>query len=346
MLDDLKYIHQIDVSDSLGFAGKEPTQLLTTFNVALDFDLASIANVTYAAMGGSALAASLSLSWPGFVLPFEIVRGYNQPAYVNNSSLCIISSASGNTEETLSALKDAEAKGAKIVIITGGGKLAEIAKEKNYPLYILPFSPQPRYGVFNNFMALMDIGNQTNIFRDETKEVCEAASTFLSDKVKNWEAVIPTKDNLAKQIALDSLGKSVVIYAGPAMYPAAYKWKISFNENAKQVAWCDFLPEFNHNEFIGWSSQPVEKPYCVIDLRSDLELPRIQERFKLSQQLLSGRRPDPIVVSAEGSNVLEQLLYLVILGDFSSLYAGIAAGNNPEPVELVEKFKQMLSKEG
>ncbi len=346
MLDDLKYIHQIDVSDSLGFAGKEPTQLLTTFNVALDFDLASIANVTYAAMGGSALAASLSLSWPGFVLPFEIVRGYNQPAYVNNSSLCIISSASGNTEETLSALKDAEAKGAKIVIITGGGKLAEIAKEKNYPLYILPFSPQPRYGVFNNFMALMDIGNQTNIFRDETKEVCEAASTFLSDKVKNWEAVIPTKDNLAKQIALDSLGKSVVIYAGPAMYPAAYKWKISFNENAKQVAWCDFLPEFNHNEFIGWSSQPVEKPYCVIDLRSDLELPRIQERFKLSQQLLSGRRPDSIVVSAEGSNVLEQLLYLVILGDFSSLYAGIAAGNNPEPVELVEKFKQMLSKEG
>ncbi len=324
MLDDLKYIHQIDVSDSLGFAGKEPTQLLTTFNVALDFDLASIANVTYAAMGGSALAASLSLSWPGFVLPFEIVRGYNQPAYVNNSSLCIISSASGNTEETLSALKDAEAKGAKIVIITGGGKLAEIAKEKNYPLYILPFSPQPRYGVFNNFMALMDIGNQTNIFRDETKEVCEAASTFLSDKVKNWEAVIPTKDNLAKQIALDSLGKSVVIYAGPAMYPAAYKWKISFNENAKQVAWCDFLPEFNHNEFIGWSSQPVEKPYCVIDLRSDLELPRIQERFKLSQQLLSGRRPDSIVVSAEGSNVLEQLLYLVILGDFSSLYAGIA----------------------
>lgn len=343
MLDDLKYIHQIDTADTLGFAAKEPGQLLTTFETKLSFDNASITNIVYAAMGGSALAASLSLSWPGYRLPFEIVRGYQLPDYVRSTTLCIISSASGNTEETLSALSAAEAKQAMIVVIAGGGKLVDIAHEKGYPLFLLPFSPQPRYGVFNNFKALVSIGQQTDIFREDSSDVFVAAAEFLGKQVALWEATKPISNNLAKQIALDSLGKSVVIYAGPLMAPAAYKWKISFNENAKQVAWTNSFPEFNHNEFIGWSSQPVDKPYAVIDLRSDLELARIQTRFKLSQQLLSGRRPDPIIVNAVGRNVLEQLLYCVLLGDFSSLYAAIAAGTNPEPVELVEKLKVMLA---
>ena len=177
----------------------------------------------------------------------------------------------------------------------------------------------------------------------EPKAKLESAEAFLNSEAANWVPTLKTSNNLAKQIALDSLGKSVVIYGGPLMFPAAYKWKISFNENAKQVAWCGAYSEFNHNEFIGWSSQPVEKPYFVVDLRSNLELPRIQERFALSEQLLSGRRPDPYVIEAKGSNVVEQLLYCVLLGDFVSIYAAIAAGNNPEPVELVEKFKQLLS---
>ncbi len=346
MLDDLKYIHQIDTSDALGFAGKEPTQLLTTFDTKLSFDNSAITNVVYAAMGGSALAAILSQSWPGYRVPFEVARGYQLPAYVGSTTLCIVSSASGNTEETLSALEAAEAKQALIVVIAGGGKLADIARAKHYPLFLLPFSPQPRYGVFNNFKALISIGQQANIFRDEVSDTCERAAKFLADQVLGWQAIKPVSDNLAKQIALDSLGKSVVIYGGPLMAPAAYKWKISFNENAKQIAWTNSFPEFNHNEFIGWSSQPVDKPYTVIDLRSELELPRILTRFTLSQKLLSGRRPEPIVVNAVGHNVLEQLLYCVLLGDFTSLYAAIAAGTNPEPVELVEKLKVMLAENG
>ena len=127
------------------------------------------------------------------------------------------------------------------------------------------------------------------------------------------------------------------------MFPAAYKWKISFNENGKHVAWYGIYSEFNHNEFIGWSKQPVDKPYCVIDLRSELEHPRIQKRFVLSERLLSGLRPEPVVVEAKGNNKLEQLLYCVLLGDFVSLYTAIAGEINPEPVDLVEKFKLMLN---
>jgi glucose/mannose-6-phosphate isomerase len=126
------------------------------------------------------------------------------------------------------------------------------------------------------------------------------------------------------------------------MFPAAYKWKISFNENAKQVAWTGQYPEFNHNEFIGWSKQPVDKPYAVIDLRSKLEHKRIQKRFEVSERLLSGMRPSPIVVNAEGSTVLEHLLWTVALGDFVTLYTALLNGVNPAPVDLVETFKKSL----
>ena len=82
--------------------------------------------------------------------------------------------------------------------------------------------------------------------------------------------------------AVNCAGNSPVIYAGPELFPAAYKWKISFNENAKNVAWCSYYPEFNHNEMLGWTSHPTEKPYAVIDLRSSLDHERIRKRFEVS----------------------------------------------------------------
>jgi len=341
MLDDLAYIHQTDKEDALGIAATEPEQLKHEFD--LDLDYKDIENVVYCAMGGSALAASLSLTWPAYKVPFEIVRNYSLPSYVSRKTLCIVASYSGNTEETLSALADAEAREAKIVVIAGGGKLADIARDKGYPLVILPDAKQPRYGVFYNLKALVEIGVSTNILADEQVGILSEASGFLLDMAAHWQATTPIKDNLAKQIALDCLGKSVVIYGGPKFAPAAYKWKISFNENAKQIAWSGTYSEFNHNEFIGWSEQPIDKPYCVIDLRSELENPRIQKRFELSDRLLSGRRPSPIVVQAEGANIVQQLLAVVLLGDYVSLYTAIASGINPAPVDLVEKFKVMLN---
>ena len=340
MLDDLAYIHRVDKADTLGIAEKEPEQLLHNF--ASDFSAGPVANVVYAAMGGSALAAALSQTWPGYRVPFEIVRGYDLPNYVSSATLCVVASNSGNTEEALSSLAQAEQKEAQIVVITSGGKLLEIAREKNYPLYVIPQVKQPRYGVFYNLKALVEVSSVYGVSADQNITSLSEAVPFLREKARSWGPSTPIKDNRAKQIALDSLGKSVVIYAGPKMAPAAYKWKISFNENAKQIAWTGTYPEFNHNEFIGWSEQPVNKPYQVIDLRSSFEHPRVLQRFALSERLLSGRRPAPEVVNAEGANILQQLLYCVLLGDFVTLYSAIATGINPEPVELVEKFKDLL----
>jgi len=190
--------------------------------------------------------------------------------------------------------------------------------------------------------ALLTITDGLKITEGKADEL-SSYYKFLADASENWLSTVPTNQNLAKQIAQECVGKSVVIYAGPKLFPAAYKWKISFNENAKQIAWCNQIPEFNHNEFLGWTKQPTDKPYTVIDIRSKLENPQTQKRFLVTAKLLSGLRPDPIVVEATGNNLVEQLLWSISLGDFVSIYTALLNGLNPTPVDMIEKFKSELA---
>lgn len=343
MIDDLKYIHEKDAEDALGIAQRQVTQLTRQLQIGNDKPFGTVYNVVYAAMGGSALAALMLHDWP-LHEPFETVREYDVPSYVDGDTLFIAASYSGNTEETLSALEEAEAKGAQIAIITSGGKLLDIAKAKNYPFVQIPKAEQPRYAVFSNFRALLTILARAGLLKAAAfEEELTRVAAFLPPHVANWLPTVPTAGNPAKQLAQELMGKSIVVYGGPKMGPAAYKWKISFNENAKHIAWTDQLPEFNHNEFIGWSEQPRDKPYAVIDLRSSLEHPRVQKRFEVTERLLSGLRPAPHVVQAQGETVLEQLLWTIMFGDFTSLYLALLNGLDPAPVVLVEKFKKILA---
>ena len=344
MLDDLKYIHQKDAQDALGIAEKQWQQLGHEFTFSQPIQTKQVSQVIYAGMGGSALAAQFIFSWPGLKHPFEISRSYHLPAYTDENTLVIVGSYSGNTEETLSALEEAESKSAQTVIIAGGGKLAEIATGKGYPLINLPKAAQPRYAVLYNFKAIVEILKIAGLVDSGRvdRELTQAA-LLLKEAVQPWLPTVPTEKNPAKQLALELMGKSPVVYAGPLLFPAAYKWKISFNENAKNIAWCSQYPEFNHNEFIGWTGNPAEKPYAVIDLRSNLENARIRQRFEISDRLLSGRRPAAHIVEAKGENELEQLLWTVAFGDFVSLYLALLNGVNPTPVQLVERLKKELA---
>lgn len=341
MLDDLKYIHNKDACDALGIAANQWQQLETIFELPeLNFEAE---NVIFAGMGGSALWALLSQTWPGLKVPFEIWRRYDAPAYISDKTLMIVSSYSGNTEETLSALQAGQEAGAYIVVAASGGKLVEIAEENGYPITLLPKASQPRFGALNGLKSLVTILERAGLVNAESAEkTLREASDFLKTEIQNWLPDVPTDKNPAKKLALEIAGTSPVIYAGTKMFPAAYKWKISFNENAKNVAWAGEIPEFSHNEFLGWTSHPVDKPYSVIDLRSSFENERIQKRFVVSERLLSGSRPHPHVVEAKGETVLEHLLYLVAFGDFVSLYTALLNGLDPSPVDLIEKMKTAL----
>lgn len=342
MLDDLKYIHEKDAQDALGKAEHQWEQLQIVYDLPqLSFP---VEHIVYAGMGGSALAAEVSKSWPGYTIPFEIVRDYAIPVYVSDKTLFIASSYSGNTEETIEALGHAADKNAHIVVIASGGKLEEIAHEKGYPFAKLPGGFQPRHVVMASLKALVTVLEKAGFVAVEQAEASlrEGAET-IKRAVEAWKADVPTAKNPAKQLALEVVGASPVIYAGPKLYPAAYKWKISFNENAKNVAWCDVFSEFNHNEFLGWTSHPIEKPYKVIELRSNLEHERIGKRFDITNRLLSGRWPNPHEISVQGETILDQLLWTIAFGDFVTLYVALLNGLNPTPVELIEKLKVELN---
>lgn len=341
MLDDLKMIHERDPDDALGVAEKQWQQLKHDFGVELPA-LEGITNIVVGAMGGSAWPALYLKSWPGTTVPLEVVSNYDLPAYVDEHTLFISSSYSGNTEETLAALEQAESRGAQIVVMSAGGKLADLARGKELPLYLIPGGFQPRMSSFYFIAALIQILEPQGLVPAGSLEELHQVADWLKDQLGGWRAEIPTKDNAAKQLALELMGKSVVVYSGPKMFPAANKFKICLNENAKNVAWVNYYPEFNHNEFIGWSSHPEDKPYAVVEFRSGLEHERIQKRFVVSEKLLSGKRPAPEVVVPVGSNVLQQLLWMSNFCDFTSLYLALLNGLDPTPVALVEKLKTEL----
>jgi len=343
ILDDPSIVAQRDPQSALKFAAGQPAQLKYDFGIATQkpFDK-PIHNVVFAGMGGSSLVAEFAKTWPAISVPFVVSKTYTLPDFVDEDTLVIAASASGNTEETLESLTHAEKAGAQIAVISHGGKLVDRAKAAGYLLAQLPEVPQPRYGVFYDFRALVEILVAAGLSSPESITTLEKMVEPLEKVLGNWVPSVPAEQNYAKQIADKLVGKTLIVYGGTLMYPAAYKWKIDANENAKNTAWCNALPEFNHNEFIGWSSHPVEKPFAVVDLISSFEHPRIQKRFELIDRMLSGLRPKAINIQLEGDSALEHLLHAVLLGDFATLYLALLNGVNPTPVDLVEKFKKEL----
>lgn len=343
MLDDLKYIHQRDGQDALGVAEKQWQQLQQKFNIELK-PPEPIRNIVLDGMGGSAWPALYMRKWAGLKVPFEVFNDYTLPAYVGSNTLFIASSYSGNTEEPVAALDKYEKSGAYIVVMAAGGDMMQRAEERGHPLFTIPPGIQPRMSSFYFLSAMAHIFEQLDLAKQGILDELAATGDWLGDQKDSWRPDVATKDNLAKQIARELAGKTVIVYSGPLLFPAANKWKICCNENAKNLAWANQYPEFNHNEFIGWSGHPVDKPFAVVEIRSNLEHERTQKRFMVTEKLLSGKRPMPIVVEPKGETHLQQLLWSSMLGDFVTIYLALLNNVNPTPVDLVEKLKTELNK--
>lgn len=346
MLDDSNVLKQKDPSGALNIAAEQYEQ--TRFSVEVknpDNDNRQITKIVLVGMGGSALAASLVKTWlkSELSIPFEIIRTYDLPEYIDYNTLVIASSYSGNTEETISGLAQARSKQAQLAIITAGGKLEEVATSDNVSYVELPNHLQPRMAVIYNLRALVAILAHFHITSpDHFAEIADTAD-WLGEQTRLWASNVSTDKNYAKQLALMAAGKTAVMYGGELTAPVAYKWKISWNENAKNVAFWNEFPEFNHNEFIGWTSHPIDKPFAIFDLVSRFENPRILKRFEISDRLLSGKKPKAVVVMLQGDTLLAELLWGSILADFVSIYLAILNGVDPTPVVLIEKLKAELN---
>jgi len=344
ILDDQNVVSQKDPSNALGVAAHQHEQL--TFEAVVwnkEHDHREITNIIVTGMGGSALAALLAKVWlkNDLHIPFEVVRNYELPSYISRNTLVIASSYSGNTEETRAALEQAEKAGAQLAVISSGGALIDTACEFRIAHVAVPAGLQPRMAVFYNLRALAALLENFDVVHGKLDELSDI-SEWLGTQAIAWNQGTPAVHNYAKQLAEHATGKTAIMYGGPLTAPVAYKWKISWNENAKNTSFWNEYPEFNHNEFMGWTSHPIEKPFAVFDIQSGFEDEHIHKRFHLSDTLLSGKRPKAKTVELQGESLLAQLLWGSLLADYVSIYLAILNGIDPTPVDLIEKLKKEL----
>lgn len=344
--EDIKSLDKHKIFDMIG---NQPDQLRRNYADSMRQDVSEedgtgIKNVVIAGMGGSALAANIIKNWlyDSLSVPLEVVRGYNLPDYVGPESLVVLSSYSGNTEETIACYEQAIGQSAKIVVMTAGGKLMEFAKAKNHILLDLPADFQPRLAVLAGLKALACLFEDTKVVTttDLRGQLINVADKL--DKVKF--AMSPdnsSSTNTAMEIAQSIKDKIAIIYAGSTLGSAAYKWKIDINENGKQLAFYNTYPELNHNEFQGWVF-PENKEIVAIQLESKLDSAQMQKRMDVTKKLLGDHGFKPVVVNAQGETKIEQILSTILLGDYVSAYVGILNGIDPTPVEMVEKLKKEL----
>jgi glucose/mannose-6-phosphate isomerase len=345
MLDDPNILKQHDSWKDLEYASLQYEQAKFVANVLNgDNDHRSIFNVVIAGMGGSALAALTAKNWLGAELkiPIDVVRTYDLPNYVNKNTLVIISSYSGNTEEVISCLSQAQTRDCQIAIVTSGGKLMDQAVTDRIAYVTLPTRLQPRMALICTLCSLIALLANFEIISDSKLDEIASKSDWLRLETSKWIGDIPTDDNHAKKLALKAVGKTAVFYGGALSASVAYKWKVCWNETAKNVAFWNEFPEFDHNELIGWTSHPVEKPFVLFDIISSLENPQILKRFEISDRLLSGLRPKSISINLAGETLIEQLLWGTVLADFVSIYLAVLNGVSPTSVELIEKLKREL----
>jgi glucose/mannose-6-phosphate isomerase len=296
-------------------------------------------------MGGSAMAAELlkALVEPRLPQPFLVVRDYRLPASVGPDARLLLSSYSGNTEETLALCDEAQARGVPLAGVASGGELARRLEAMKAPWRALPAGLPPRAALGYSFVslalfleALGDEGEGEAAW-NEALDVLEATNRRSSPNV-------PESENPAKLLARSLAGKAVCVYAGTGLpAAAARRWKGQINENAKSLAFEQALPEMNHIEIVGWQALADLHPrFAAVLLRDEGEHPRVSRRMEITRELVSAEGAETHVVRSTGSSPLARLLSLVHFGDWVSLYLAILGGQDPTPIAKIDRLKESL----
>ncbi|MCE9623862.1 MAG: bifunctional phosphoglucose/phosphomannose isomerase [Deltaproteobacteria bacterium] len=290
------------------------------------------AKIFYAAMGGSSLPADLLNDYFEGAFKLELIRDYQLPKSANSDDLVIAASFSGNTEETLSVFEEAQRKHCRLIALSNGGKLKEMAEAAKVPWIPIPDCIQPRCATGYFFATLMGLLHRLGILEDSPEPLFTSLEDYL-------EVLQDASEARGKELA-SALKDRVPIIYGPSNFAGAARiWKIKFNENAKIQSFSNVFPELNHNEMVGFT-RLILKP-ALIFLESRFMDPRIHRRMDVTQELLE--KDIPIHrLSFKGQAPVFEMFESLAIADFASYYLAKDYGIDPAPVEMVEAFKKAL----
>jgi len=287
-------------------------------------------------LGGSAFGGEIvrNFIYESCKIPFLVYRGYTVPAHVGINSLVLISSYSGNTEETRAAASQAQKQGARIVVISSGGELSEWAKSHAETCFPLPRGYPPRSACGFSIVQQLEILKRLEFITDYVPELRSAIR-----KIKGFSGQTHLKD-----IAQQATGKWISIYSEDRIESVAIRLRQQINENAKQLCHHHVVPEMNHNELVGWELPETKQiPRLYLFLRHENENPRNRMRFDFMTDEAKSKEIPVVSLKSDAKDMLVALFDLLHQSDLLSCYLADANKVDPTPVEIIDRLKYHLA---
>lgn len=354
LLDDRNEMAKIDLDNVLGSIEMQASQVQQIWEevkkIHVESHFKDIQNVVVAGMGGSILGTHViqSVFKEELRVPVIIAPDYTVPHYVNEHTLVIASSYSGTTEETLSAVKDAEKKGAKIAGITSGGPLAEYLKEKNFPALIFDpvFNPckQPRMALGYSIFGQMALFAQAGVIKLTDEEYNEALEVIARVHLE-CGANVPQTENPAKLLAFEMKELIPIVVAAEHLEGNAHVLANQINENAKNYSEFRIIPELNHHLLEGLQ-YPGSNEHILFFfmVESELYLPSIRRRFELTVEAIEKQNIRVRTHKLTAKTKFEQCFEMLMFGAYTNFYLAMLNDVNPAPIPTVDWFKSELKK--
>lgn len=304
----------------------------------IDVKFKGIKNVVIGGMGGSAIGGEIAkyFAMQNGNLPVEIIRDYELPNYVNEETLLICSSYSGNTEETISLYKKGRKKKSQIFVITSNGILEDLAKKEKNPFLLIPKGYAPRCAIAYLFFPIIKILEKSDIIELKQKEMKELINILRENKEnsKKW----------AQEISLKIKEKFPFIYSEERFLPVAKRIVTQINENSKSLAHFATFPELDHNEIVGWENpKEIMKRFYIIVLRSNSESERMKKRIDITIELIKELAGEVTSVYPDGESYITNIFSFIQKGDYLSYFLAVNYGVDPYPVRRIDELKRRMS---
>lgn len=352
-LDNREAIQELDASNVLGSVQALADQIedawtqVDALQVSINTD--TIHNVVISGMGGSQLGPDVikRVFKSQLTVPFEIYNDYALPAYVDEHSLVILSSYSGTTEEVLAATEQAIQSGAQIMVITTGGKLAELMREHNWPGYIIDpkYNPsnQPRMAIGYAVFGVVALLAKAGLLQLKHEDVISVINR-VQETARGLGVDVPQDQNPAKQMAFQFLGRIPVLIAAEHLEGSVHVFQNQLNENAKSYAEYRVIPELNHHLMEGLRfPENNDNTFFFVLFNSPLYHERIQKRMSITQQVIEQRGADSMIINVDSATRLEQAFEVICFGAYVNFYLAMLEGIDPAPIPTVDFFKKELA---
>ncbi len=304
-----------------------------------------IQNIIIAGLGGSAIGGDLIRTYltPELKIPVTISRHYSLPRFVDKNSLVIVSSYSGNTEETIASYKDAVRKKAQVLCITSGGEIEAMAKKYNHQVIKIPSGLPPRAALGYSFFPILVSLIKLGFIKSRKNDIKETIS-YLNKYSKIYKKLNADK-NKSLYYAQKLYNHLPVIYSSTEIDSVNVRWRGQLCENSKILAFGHTIPEMNHNELVGWKvlKRDMEN-MVVVYLKDKADHDRIKLRMNIMNEIIKEYAAYYLEINSEGKSFLTRIFSLIYLGDWISYYLAIINGIDPTPVRVIDYLKTELSK--